>query len=485
MKDARPFIASADADRLHSVGRIHHFQSGDTILAQGATGETLFVLRQGRAHVRCDRFGHEISIETVAPGEPLGAISFAEGRPTTRAVVAEGEVEVAAYQREALDELFAAEPELAARFYQSLAAHLAGRLRHALDILPSAMTPAAEAPQRVSVERDLSLRDDAVSPALAGAVALFRTVMLCVERALIDKTIDDEEAQRQTSHACDELSTALAEQAQGDCPEALAQGAFAFRETFPTFMKSRFFDRVFSKPLGYAGDYGTIELIYSNQPAGEGRMGRFLDRWIMDRPAPRAVRSRRSFLTDLIREEATHWRESTPMPITSLGSGPAREVFDLFEADPDPRIHVTCLDIDAEALACAATEARRLGVSDSMTFVRDNLVRLARGHGSTNLPAQKLIYSVGVIDYLNDDFVVLLLNWIYDHLQLGGAVVLGNFDVANPDRAFMDHIAEWSLRHRSPEQLRGLFGRSKFGVSIVAIMAPEVGVQLFARCVKE
>ncbi|WP_187776409.1 hypothetical protein [Antrihabitans cavernicola] len=45
-----------------------------------------------------------------------------------------------------------------------------------------------------------------------------------------------------------------------------------------------------------------------------------------------------------------------------------------------------------------------------------------------------------MIDYLDDNLVVVLLDWIHDHLADGGTAMVGNFDVGNPDRAFMDHI---------------------------------------------
>jgi hypothetical protein len=96
-----------------------------------------------------------------------------------------------------------------------------------------------------------------------------------------------------------------------------------------------------------------------------------------------------------------------------------------------------------------------------------------------------MIYSVGLIDYLEDEHIVRLLDWIHDQLVPGGTVVLGNFDVANPDKAFMDHILEWRLIHRTPEDLRGLFARSKFGDAPVDVRAEEERINLFAFCARQ
>ncbi|MBA7663301.1 hypothetical protein ES703_71340 [subsurface metagenome] len=173
------------------------------------------------------------------------------------------------------------------------------------------------------------------------------------------------------------------------------------------------------------------------------------------------------------------------MPITSLASGPAREVFDLFVGEEKPNVHITCIDIDSEALRFTHEKAQELDIADWFTFARENVIRLAGGRGRTVLKPQQLIYSIGLTDYLEDVFVVNLLNWIYEHLLPGGEVIIGNFDVSNPQKAYMDHILEWILIHRTADDLRQLFSSSKFGDSDVDVRAEEAGVNLFAFCWKK
>jgi hypothetical protein len=59
-----------------------------------------------------------------------------------------------------------------------------------------------------------------------------------------------------------------------------------------TLMRSANIDRWFTKPRGYAGDFFSIELIYRNNAEGEGRLGRFVDRWALGLTAAQAVRRR-------------------------------------------------------------------------------------------------------------------------------------------------------------------------------------------------
>jgi hypothetical protein len=80
--------------------------------------------------------------------------------------------------------------------------------------------------------------------------------------------------------------------------------------------------------------------------------------------------------------------------------------------------------------------------------------------------------------------VVDLINWSYDHLLPGGTLIIGNVVPSNPDKAYMDHILEWVLIHRTAEELCELFARSRFGAAPVSLREEPAGVDLFAFCRK-
>jgi extracellular factor (EF) 3-hydroxypalmitic acid methyl ester biosynthesis protein len=114
-----------------------------------------------------------------------------------------------------------------------------------------------------------------------------------------------------------------------------------------------------------------------------------------------------------------------------------------------------------------------------------NLIYLATGRQTLDLPQQDLIYSIGLIDYFNDDFVTKLMDWIFDHLRPGGRAILGNFHPKNPTRAFMDHVLDWRLIHRDEAKMDELYRASKFGKPYTSIFFEEEGINLFAECVKD
>ena len=88
-----------------------------------------------------------------------------------------------------------------------------------------------------------------------------------------------------------------------------------------------------------------------------------------------------------------------------------------------------------------------------------------------------LVYSAGLFDYLKDRMVRRAGARLVDALAPGGNAVIGNFDVANPTRPFMELILDWPLYHRSAGDLRRLFG--DLG-GTMTIEREAAGVNLFA-----
>lgn len=309
-------------------------------------------------------------------------------------------------------------------------------------------------------------------------VERFKAVLLTVDREVANAEVDETSAQRDVSAACSALSTVLDEHAEPGTSGADVVGSYIFGETFTFFLLSRLLERAFTKPRGYAGDYYTMELVYDNEADGAGRLGCYIDRWALELPSAQAVRNRRMLMAATIRE--TRPQADAGLLVTSLASGSARELFDVFTSPESAVGHATCIDLDYEALSFASRRAKAIGVTDRITFARDNVIDLAAGSGRTRVPPQDLIYSAGLIDWLQDGEVEGLIDWMYDHLRPGGLAVLGNFDPADPDRSFLTNILEWPVVYRSEEDLRALFARTRFRDELVEIRHEDAKVQLFA-----
>jgi SAM-dependent methyltransferase len=264
-----------------------------------------------------------------------------------------------------------------------------------------------------------------------------------------------------------------------------ALGVRLQRELLPYLLLTNAGERFYSKPRGYAGDFLTIELMYQNQPTGVGRFGRLLDQCFLELPPAVAVRNRRGLLAEEITSVLAQKRGAVAQ-VTSLACGPAVELFDVFARLDDPSLlAATLIDIDLQALAFVADKRDRAKLRRQMQLINANLVYLATGKQQIALNQQDLIYSIGLIDYFDDQSVIKLLHYIYGILRPGGKVILGNFHPRNPTKALMDYILDWRLIHRTEEDMDRLFASSAFGRRCTAIRFEDQGINLFAACIKE
>ena len=160
-------------------------------------------------------------------------------------------------------------------------------------------------------------------------------------------------------------------------------------------------------------------------------------------------------------------------------------MFDVFKKlDDKTQLLMHCIDIDLHALAFVGDKRDRERLKGQINLHNGNLVYLATGRQKLEIPPQDLVYSIGLIDYFNDRFVVKLLNYIHSLLQLGGRVILGNFHPHNSSKALMDYVFDWKLIHRDEADMNRLFEQSMFGKQATNIRYETEGVNLFAECVK-
>jgi len=279
------------------------------------------------------------------------------------------------------------------------------------------------------------------------------------------------------------LNVVLADSAQ-DAEESAQVGARVQCELLPYLLLSANAERWYSKPRGYAGDFLSIARMYDDAPAGAGRIGPLLDRCFLNLAAARAVRNRRPLLAREI-EATIAACAGRAARVTSLACGPAAELFDVYAGLPDAgALHATLVDMDLHALAYVADRRDAGRLRASMSLVNENLVYLATGRRRITLEEQDLVYSVGLIDYFDDAFVIKLMNFAHAVLRPGGRVVLGNFHPQNPTRALLDHVLDWKLIHRTEEDMNRLFRASAFGRASTRVVFEEQEINLFAECVR-
>lgn len=108
----------------------HTYESGETILIEDSRPEHIFVIEQGAARVlrrRAD--GKEMEVLYLGRGDVFGEMSFVDNTPASATVVAETLVRTLCIPVEMIHALMKGDLEFSGRFYHSLAATLAERLR--------------------------------------------------------------------------------------------------------------------------------------------------------------------------------------------------------------------------------------------------------------------------------------------------------------------------------------------------------------------
>jgi extracellular factor (EF) 3-hydroxypalmitic acid methyl ester biosynthesis protein len=237
------------------------------------------------------------------------------------------------------------------------------------------------------------------------------------------------------------------------------------------------------KPLGYAGDYEMMNMLYRDHREGATLFGKALNVWATQQPAARANINRIDYIGAKIKS-AVDKAASGRVRIASIGCGPAREVFAFLTAYPElgERLDVALIDQEERAIAhCERTLAplaARTGAR--VRVIKESARRLLTDMQIGNALGEcDLIYSAGLFDYLPDRSFTALLTILHRALAEGGTLLIGNVATHNPDRAQMEYIVEWFLHHRSPEQLYGLASGLKPEPRSIDVESEPTGLNLF------
>jgi extracellular factor (EF) 3-hydroxypalmitic acid methyl ester biosynthesis protein len=495
--DLFQMLTESDRRLLLDGARRVSYRRGDFLFHEGQPQPDLYIVRKGLVRVERQYQGHGLAVARYGPGDVLGEVSFLSGQRAHGSVVAEEDVEADLFAGQHINGLLTSDAGFASRFFHSLAVCLGQRL---LQILPGLKLPEAlaGAGARPRLPRTGQLTERQFPPELAAGVDAFRSAMRTLAADLHDGRLDAD-AGRRVSESCDAVADLLDRYTQDDvlveigmddllafrdvADLARGVGGYVFRETFPYFMQSATIAQGFERPHGHAEDRDFLDRIERNEEEGDGQVGRLIDRWFLDRPLCRSRRNSVRRMTALLREAIAGTPGPGPARLTSLSAGTSQEIFDLLSATSQP-VYVTCLDADADALSVNGQRARELHQDNRITFLQTDLASVLGGAGSVALGPQQVIYGLGVCDYLSDDQVTALLDWAHGLLSPGGCVVLTNRDASSPDRAFVEHILDWPVRHRTEVELGQLFARSRFQGRPPQFVREEAGVNLFARCGK-
>lgn len=485
--------ANMNQELIHAVlpyAQHRDVDSDTDLVTMGEPSECFYYVEKGTVEVSYTANRTPIVVAYIGDGSFFGEIGFFDKLTRTRNIKVFADTHLKKFDHQAMNRMATVDPTLYARFLEHLLRTTCERFRQVLsDRGPLTAYAAALATGKdqfkglQQVPADLLGSPDwqTINRALEDIKAqLYRLTYELQADPSPNISVEQREKGRSVVNKLFEMAR-QAEQILKNKESAELIWGYVFKEMFPYLMRSRFFERAYYKPKGYAGDFRIIEQIYRNQAEGDGKIGRLLDEMLLEQVSAKAVRARRPLLhhtlDQLCRDRLD---QEDPIRIMNLACGPCRELFDLIATcDYSEKIDALCIDIDAEALEYADQQVNTFDHPAQVRFMRENVIKWALGRAKQDFGAQDIIYSSGLCDYLDRRLLLALINRCYRQLKPGGVLIIGNFSPANIDRPVMDHLLYWRLIHRDQAALTSVFKDSPFGKN-VQVISEDQGVNLFA-----
>jgi len=478
----------------------HTFAAGETIMSPDNDPQAFYYVNKGSVEVSyTGQNATRITVALIGEREFFGEIGFFDGETRVRNIQANGPVEVAIFNAVTMNFLRREVPSLYADFLIFITQKICRKFRR----IAGEREPVASYADLLSTKHSSVYTESRPLPpsllhsegwhATSSRTERFKAELFDLSHRLQRKEaegITDPEAEQRCIDLLGELSESLQEfktamgTMVGSTNEEIMWG-YVFKEIYPYLMRSRFAERAYYKPKGYAGDFLMMEHIYANIPKGDGKLGEIVDKFCLQRPGSLAIHGRRKLLKDQIAAiSGENARQGKVTRIMNLACGPNRELFDFLGDCPySELIEALCVDIDPEALQYTNQYVNIFPHRAAIRLMSENVIKWALGRVTHQLGKLDIIYSAGLCDYLEPRLFKALIKQCHNHLNPGGTLLLGNF-TAYPDSLFLDKLLKWELIYRNEAELRELFAGTPFGDS-VDIIAEQAQVNLFAVAHKE
>jgi SAM-dependent methyltransferase len=245
------------------------------------------------------------------------------------------------------------------------------------------------------------------------------------------------------------------EQAGGSDPEALGRRC---RDIVSGWLfRSRYFNRSYHKPHGYAGDFRMVEWMYDlegNDCADPTQPGivNCLDHLFSTVHSVQSLWERRRWLLHLLRGE--YQRRGGRLRVLDIACGGARYVADFLAAVPDTAdVHFTLVDQDPAALAyCRTTSLARW-----LPRLSTHCLPIKRLGETVHQGEFDVVLSAGLFDYLDEAPARHLLAHLGAVTAADGVLAITNFHPLDPSRLVKQWLVDWPLVYRDERACLGLF----------------------------
>jgi extracellular factor (EF) 3-hydroxypalmitic acid methyl ester biosynthesis protein len=240
---------------------------------------------------------------------------------------------------------------------------------------------------------------------------------------------------------------------------------YYFRKQLWNFIKcSAFMTQTNLKPRGYAGDSKMMRMVYLNEYQGDSTFEKLMHKYPIDQPGAQSVRHRRKIIVQMLRKVENEMPISGQqgLRVLSVACGPAFEVGDILVSLGNfKKYHFTLLDQDRLALEEAAKiihdVEKKSDTRAQVKYVEASVRLLITARSFKGNPGKfDFIYSMGLFDYLSSRVAKVVLENLYQLLNPGGRMIIGNFHISNQNKCFLDYWLDWNLYHRTEKEFMDL-----------------------------
>lgn len=227
------------------------------------------------------------------------------------------------------------------------------------------------------------------------------------------------------------------------------------------YRRNPHFDRLWTKPAGYSGDYATVELLCQ----GHSRFLHFHDVFLNHMIECGMARQHRG---KVVQHASFILRALTTTPrgrrtrMLNVGCGPSFDVrLALGQVHEKIDAEILLADLDPQALAFSR---KHLSTQDrvQIRYQEIDVVALIRNLSAAR-PAVEFdaILFGGLFDYVPDDAIAFILRRATKLLAPGGSILFSQVSTANPDRTAMEWFCDWRLLERDEDDVRRLIAKAE------------------------
>jgi extracellular factor (EF) 3-hydroxypalmitic acid methyl ester biosynthesis protein len=261
-------------------------------------------------------------------------------------------------------------------------------------------------------------------------------------------------------------------------------GYYLRKQLWNFLLCSPFMARTNIKPRGYSGDSAMMKMIYDNQYEGSSTFGKLMHKHPNEHPAAQAVRNRRNLIAKMLSKlKSRDLKSNKKIKVLSVACGPAFELQDVLTSPEDcTKFHFTLLDQDENALSEAKSQIaqieKKLGVNVEADYLNESVRTMLKTPKLNKMWGKfDYVYSMGLFDYLTPPVAKAVIGKLFQILNGGGEMAIGNFHISNPSRYYMEYWLDWVLYYRTEHDFMDLL--TNVSAAEATILFEDTGSQMF------